>query len=172
ELLARPKRRAAGLALHRERRAEASTAGWAARSHLAAALRTRRRQLVLELLKVALHEATPEAERDPVAERLAPLLSQPIRGLPGQRKRTGGLGAERGFARGEPRPRLAAADGEGGGSWGNHGFSHADATQSPSVFRRSSRSQSAAFPTPSLYSGAIVTIPRRWRSVKQSRSAR
>src|SRR5262249_29592914 len=172
ELLVRPKRRAAGLALHRERRAEASTAGRAARAHFAAALRARRGQLVLELLEVALDEPTTQTERPPVAGRLPPLLPQPIGGLPGHLKRNSGLQAEPGFARREPRPRLAAADGEGGGSWGNHGFSHADATQSPSVFRRSSRSQSAAFPTPSLYSGAIVTIPRRWRSVKQSRSAR
>ena len=48
------------------------------RAHLAAALRALGRQLGLALLEVALHEPAAQAERDPVAERLAPLLLQPV----------------------------------------------------------------------------------------------
>ena len=50
----------------------------AAVPRLAAALRARRRQLRLELEEVPLDGAAAETERDPVAERLAPLLLDPV----------------------------------------------------------------------------------------------
>src|SRR5437867_13205940 len=78
ELLGRAQRLAARLARDRERRAEAGVTVWTAGANLAAALRTCHRQLRLELLEVALNEPAAEAERHPVAERLAPLLTQPV----------------------------------------------------------------------------------------------
>ena len=73
--------RAAGFALDGEDRAEARVAVRAARAHLARALRALRRQLALGLVEVALREAARQAESHPVAERLAPLLAKPVRGL-------------------------------------------------------------------------------------------
>ena len=75
ELLSGAKLRAAGLALHGKGGAEARPAVRALRAELAAALRAGRRQLVHELLEVALHEPAGDAKRDPVAQRLAALFS-------------------------------------------------------------------------------------------------
>ena len=75
ELLRRAQASAASLALDGEGGAEARTAVRAVRAELAAALRAGRRQLVHELLEVALHEPAGEAKRDPVAQRLAALFS-------------------------------------------------------------------------------------------------
>ena len=52
----------------------------AAGPHLALALWAARRQLRFELLEVALDVPAVEAERDPVAERPATLLPQPVGG--------------------------------------------------------------------------------------------
>ena len=78
EVLRRAQLCAALLALHRERGSEAGTAARALRTKLAAALRTAGRKLPDELLEVPLHEAAAEAERHPVAERLAPFFLQPV----------------------------------------------------------------------------------------------
>jgi hypothetical protein len=78
ELLRWSKLAAAGLASYGERRAEARAAARAAGAHLAPALRASGRQLGLELLEVTLHEAATQAERDPVAQCLAPLLTKPV----------------------------------------------------------------------------------------------
>src|SRR5215218_8226356 len=56
------------------------------------------------------------------------------------------MAAEPGFGRREPPVWRPKPRREGGGSRGNHGFTRAR-TQSPGVFRRSSRSQSEALPT-------------------------
>src|SRR6185436_8635475 len=81
ELLVRPKRGPALLALHRERRRERRAAGLAARAHLAAALRARGGKLGLPFVEVPLREAAAETDRDPVAEHLAALLAEPVRRL-------------------------------------------------------------------------------------------
>jgi hypothetical protein len=81
ELLGRAQRSAARLALDREGRREARSARGTARTDLAAALRARRRQVVLPRLEVALCEPAADADGDPVAERLAALLAQPVSGL-------------------------------------------------------------------------------------------
>ena len=78
ELLGGAKLRAAGLALHGKGGAEARPATRALRTELASALRAVRKQLVDELLEVALHEPAGEAEGDPVAQRPAPLLTEPV----------------------------------------------------------------------------------------------
>jgi hypothetical protein len=78
ELLGRPQLGAALFALDRERGGKARAAAGTLRSQLAAALRALGGQLVHVLLEVTLHEAAAEAERDPIAERLAPLLLQPV----------------------------------------------------------------------------------------------
>ena len=67
--------------LDRERGREARTAGRTAAAHLASAGGASRRHLGFRLLEVALRVAAGEAERDPVAERLAPLLAEPVGGL-------------------------------------------------------------------------------------------
>ena len=74
ELLRRAQAPAASLALDREGGAEARPAARALRTELAAALGAVRRQLVDEVLEVALHEPAGEAKRDPVAQRLAALF--------------------------------------------------------------------------------------------------
>jgi len=74
ELLSGAKLRAAGLALHGKGGAEARPAARALRTELAAALGAVRRQLVDEVLEVALHEPAGEAEGDPVAQGLAALF--------------------------------------------------------------------------------------------------
>src|SRR3954451_24271683 len=81
ELLGRAQRAAARLAVDREHRREARIAGRTARPQLAPALRALRGQLPLPLLEVALREPAAEADGDPVAPRLAPLLPEPVRGL-------------------------------------------------------------------------------------------
>ena len=78
ELLGRPKLSPARLAFDGERGAEACPAGWTLGAQIAAALRARGRQLVHELLEVALHEPAAETNGDPVAERLAPFLLDPV----------------------------------------------------------------------------------------------
>src|SRR5262245_2737790 len=82
ELLGRAQRAAAGLAVHGERGREARPAFGTAGADLAAALRALARKLWLPLLEVALCEPAGEAERDPVAQRPAPFLPQPVRGPP------------------------------------------------------------------------------------------
>src|ERR671923_620995 len=79
ELLRRTHCRTAPLALDGEDGGKARAAFGTARSHLAAASRARRRELGLVLGEVPLRVAAGEAEGDPVAERLATLLAQPIR---------------------------------------------------------------------------------------------
>ena len=56
------------------------------------ALRTRRGQLALGLVEVALREAARDAERDPVAEGLASLLPQPVGGFAHETTLAEGLG--------------------------------------------------------------------------------
>ncbi len=75
ELLGRSKLSAARLALDGEDGSEESAAGRTAIPHLSAARRADARQLGLVLLEVALRMTAAEAERDPVAQRLSPLLS-------------------------------------------------------------------------------------------------
>src|SRR5690349_5843315 len=74
-------RLAAGLALDREGRAERLVAGRAAPQHHAAALQALLREFALELLEPAPRGAALKAERNPVAEHLAALLTQPVRRL-------------------------------------------------------------------------------------------
>ncbi len=81
ELLRRAELGAAGLALDGKRGAEARVAGRATGADLAVTLRARGRQLVLELVEVALRKATGQAEGHPVAEGLAALLTQPVGSL-------------------------------------------------------------------------------------------
>ncbi len=72
---------AAHLALDGEGGAEAGVALRAAGAHLSAAVRALSGQIALGLVEVALGEPARPAEGDPVAERLAPLLTQPVRSL-------------------------------------------------------------------------------------------
>ena len=78
EVLSGAKLRAAGLALHGKGGAEARLAVRTLRTKLAATLGAVPRQLVDELLEVALHEPAGEAEGDPVAQCPAPLLTEPV----------------------------------------------------------------------------------------------
>ena len=78
EELRRPDLLVALLAAHRERRRDRSRARRAAAAERTAALGAVGRQLVLELEEIALHVTADETESDPVAERLAPLLLDPI----------------------------------------------------------------------------------------------
>jgi hypothetical protein len=78
EELTRTELGAARLALDGERRAEASVARRAARPDLPTAGRAGRSQLGLPLLEVPLRISAADADCDPVAERLAPLLLQPV----------------------------------------------------------------------------------------------
>ena len=69
------------LALDRENRAEARAAIGTPCTHLGAARRARGWQLGLVRFEVALRVTAREAEGDPVAERLAALFAEPVRGL-------------------------------------------------------------------------------------------
>ena len=94
-----------------------AAAARALRAELAAALRAVRRQLVHELLEVALHEPAAEAERDPVAQRLAPLLAQPVRRLAHRRTVARPIArVPRDGNRAGSRAGRLAAGGQGGGS--------------------------------------------------------
>ena len=66
------------LALDGERRRDGRGAARAAMPELASALRTGTRQVVFAVQEVAQRVTTGEAERDPVAERLAALLLDPV----------------------------------------------------------------------------------------------
>src|SRR4029079_17293236 len=78
EKLRRSHGRPALLALDEERRWEPGAAGRAEVAHLAGAVRARRWDLDLELANVARREAAPDAEGDPVAQRLTALLLDPV----------------------------------------------------------------------------------------------
>ena len=78
EELRRPERRIAFLALHRKRGRDQSVAAGAAMANLAATLRAGRRQLRLVLDEEPGREPAAETERDPIAERFAPLLLNPV----------------------------------------------------------------------------------------------
>jgi hypothetical protein len=78
EKLARSQLAAARLALHGKGRVEACVATGTAGAELTAALRTGPRQIRLPSLEVPLRVAAGEADRDPVPERLAALLLQPV----------------------------------------------------------------------------------------------
>ncbi len=71
-------RRAALLALHRESGGDRGVAVGAAMSQLPTALRARRGQAVFVLEEVAQGVSADQAESDPVAERLPPLLLDPV----------------------------------------------------------------------------------------------
>src|SRR6266540_6601342 len=100
------KRRAALLTLDRERRRERRVARGAAVQQLASAGRALRGELGLELDEPPPRGAAAEAERGPVPERVAPLLAQPIGGLP---HASTGSGACRGRSRGRSRAGGRAA---------------------------------------------------------------
>src|SRR5204862_3583046 len=138
-LLARPQLGAAGLALDREGGAEPRVAAGTPRAKLAAALPAGSRQLVLELVEVALDEPAVHAERNPVSGGLPPLLAQPFRCLAHVRSPSRLL-AKRGFARREPQPPGARARERGGGPRGEAGLAHAE---SPRVCGRAARHQAA-----------------------------
>lgn len=72
---------AARLALDREDRAEGRVAGRTAVERRAAARGAALRKLRLEIFEPALRRAAVEADGGPVAEHLAALLTQPVRGL-------------------------------------------------------------------------------------------
>src|SRR5437899_11263048 len=97
----------ARFALDGEGRAEAGIARRAPRAHLSAALRARLGQLALGLVEVALREPADQAEGDPVAEGLAALFAEPLRGLTHIGTRGWRGRAERGFARGMGSPVLS-----------------------------------------------------------------
>jgi hypothetical protein len=69
---------AALLTLDGEGGRDARVTARATRPELAAALGAFHRQLALGILEVALEEAAPEAEGDPVAQGLAALLLDPV----------------------------------------------------------------------------------------------
>src|SRR5712691_4857355 len=79
--LAWTQRLAARLAFHGEDGGEAGAARRAVGPELAAALRTRGRQLVLRLVEVALREATGETEGSPVAQDLPAFFAKPVCGF-------------------------------------------------------------------------------------------
>src|SRR5262249_36341061 len=78
EEVRRPERRCALLALDGERGRDQGPAGLAAMPELAPALGARRGQVGLELFEEAHGEPALDAERDPIAQGLAPFLLDPV----------------------------------------------------------------------------------------------
>src|SRR6185437_4560876 len=73
--------RPAGFAVDRENRAERRTARGTAAQHHAPTLRALLGNVDFEVVEPAASRAAAETEGDPVAEHLAALLAQPVRGL-------------------------------------------------------------------------------------------